>query len=309
MFPRRAFDSHMSHDPLPPSKQSFAARSWRVVWRWGRWPLLAWFVVVLVFYALQTILIFPGARTQGTAEARLLPPADTELVALTTPAGETIQALFGCAKSADGERLADPRQRPTLLFFYGNGDCLTYLVDEFERFRRLGVHVMIPDYVGYGLSTGRPSEQGCYDTASACYAWLKQRDDVTAARIVSGGWSLGGGVAIDLAAREPIAGVVAMCSFTSVGDVAAGHYPFLPIRWCLEHRFESLAKLPRVACPLFLAHGSRDRVVPYQMSVRLREAAGDRATLLTIEGADHNDFFMLGGDELLQQMGAWMRAR
>src|SRR5580693_5922263 len=102
--------------------------------------------------------VFPGHVSRGKASARFGVPAGAELVSLRTRRGRGIKALFSGARRAGA---------PTFLFFYGNDMCLRTAVPVFELLRKLDVNVMIPEYVGYGLSEGRPSEGGCYATAGA----------------------------------------------------------------------------------------------------------------------------------------------
>jgi pimeloyl-ACP methyl ester carboxylesterase len=250
-----------------------------------------------LLYFMQTSLIFPGKDSQGRASATVVPPAHAELASVTTVDGDRTVALFGPALSKEGTPLADASSRPTILFFYGNGDSLRatsrYLFDEF---RRLGANVCIPEYVGYGMSTGEAGEQACYATADAAYDYLLGRSDVDPSKIVAAGWSLGAAVAVDLASRRPVAGLAMFSAFTSMSDMAREVYPFLPgITLVLKHRFENLAKIARVSCPIVVGHGTSDRTIPSAMSERLVAAATSPVSYLPIEGAAHNDFFGVGG--------------
>ena len=171
------------------------------------------------------------------------PSAGAELVTLTTPRADKVTALFGGALSPAGRPLADPMSRPALLYFYGNAMCLAYAEQEFDRFRRLGLNVMIPDYVGYGLSTGKPSEIGCRQTAEVCRDHLRSRG-FPASRIIVAGWSLGGAVAIDAASRHSFGGLIAFSTFTSSHDMARNLIPVPLPRFFLAHQFDSLQKDP-----------------------------------------------------------------
>ena len=116
------------------------------------------------------------------------------------------------------------RSRPALVYFYGNAMCLAYAESEFDRFRRLGLNVLIPDYLGYGLSGGKASEIGCRETAETAYQALI-RAASPPSRIIAGGWSLGGAVAIDLASRRQVGGLIAFSTFTSTHDMALNICP------------------------------------------------------------------------------------
>ncbi len=185
-----------------------------------------------------------------------------------------------------------------MIYFYGNAMCLNYATAEFDRFRRLGLNVLIPDYVGYGMSGGTPSERGCQATANAAYDYLISKRAVDPRQIIAAGWSLGGAVAIDLASRHAVGGLIAFSTFTSTNDMARTIFPLRLPRWFFTHRFESLKKIPSVACPILLGHGRLDSLVPFAMFERLAAAARAPLATLAIEQADHNDFYDEGGQRL-----------
>ena len=263
-----------------------------------RIPFIAVVGLTALLYTFQTRLIFPGQATQGRPEAEVTAGPDAELIRLKTTGGDRVVALFGAALTPEGRPRPDAASRPTLLYFYGNGMYLKAAAEQFEQFRRLGVNVMIPEYVGYGMSGGSACEPGCYATADAAYAHLRARKDVDPARIVAGGWSLGAAVAIDLAAREPVAGVVTFSGFTSMTDMARRNFPLLPARLLLRHRFASESKLPRVTCPILIGHGRDDNLIPFAMADRLAAAAKGPVTRFAVDHAGHNDFFLIGEEQI-----------
>ena len=263
--------------------------------RIGRSIALFYLVLGAAMFSLQSRIIFPGHDTQGRPEAEVRPARGCELVRLRTGHDVPIVALYGPALGADGRPLPDAADRPTLLYFYGNGMCLNFATEEFERFRKLGLNVMIPDYQGYGMSGGNPSERGCQDTADAAYEYLVKTRGVAPGRLIVGGWSLGGAVAIDLASRSTDRGALRLLDVHQRRRDGPSDRAYLPVRLLLRHRFDSLSKLPRVKCPILIAHGRRDRIVPFAMGTRLTEAA--RAPLMTfwVDEADHNDFYEAAG--------------
>jgi fermentation-respiration switch protein FrsA (DUF1100 family) len=270
-----------------------------------RVALLVYLGLCAVLYALQTRLIFPGSATQGDPAAAVRPAPGSELVTLRTAAGDRVAALFGPALKADGSPRGDAARCPTVVFFYGNGMCLSAAADDlFGLFRRLGANVLIPEYVGYGLSGGSPSEAGCYATADAAYDHLLARKDVDPERIVACGWSLGGAVAVDLAVRRKVAGLAVFSTFTGAVDLARRLFPFLPASALLRHRFDSRSKIGRVTVPVLIGHGRNDSIVPHEMSERLADAAvsAPEVTRYTVEGADHNDFFLVGSAQTVARL-------
>ncbi len=254
--------------------------------------------LLIVFASFQTRIIFPGQETQGQDYAQVRPRPGTELVRLKSRSGEPIVALFGPALAPDGRPDPDAARRPTVVYFYGNAMCLNDSTGQFEQFRRLGVNVIIPDYLGYGMSGGSASEKGCQATSEAVYQYLVSTRGIAPSRIVVAGWSLGGAVAIDLASREPVAGLIVFSAFTSGVDMGRRLMPIFPVSLLLRHRFESLRKIQRVECPVLIGHGRRDRIVPIEMGQRLAAAAKGPMTTLWIERADHNDFYDVGGDRI-----------
>jgi fermentation-respiration switch protein FrsA (DUF1100 family) len=251
--------------------------------------------LLTLLYSFQTRVIFPGASTQGQPFAEVQPRRDTELVTLRTARGERVVALFGPAMTSDGRIDPDAAARPTMIYFYGNAMCMSYAVADLDRFRRLGLNVLIPDYVGYGMSGGSPSEKGCQATAEAAYDYLVSTRRVDPKTIVSAGWSLGGAVAIDLASRRHVGGVIAFSTFTSGVEMARRMLPFVPVSLLLRHRFESVQKIAKVRCPVLIGHGGRDLVIPFRMGQKLAASAGGPVTTLWIDQAEHNDFFEVGG--------------
>lgn len=308
----RASGERMSTDrprtgalPSPP-RPSWRARCRRAAWRIGRLLVVTYLGLMIVLSVFQARLIFPGAASQGTPGAVVEPRQGVELVRLETAAGVPVTALFAPALTAQGSPRSDAPERPTLLFFYGNGMSLKDTEPLVEDFRRLGANVLAADYLGFGMSGGRAGEPGCYETADAVYDHLVTRRDIDPHRIVAAGWSLGGAVAIDLAARRPVAGLAVFSTFTSMTEMARRHYPFLPTSLLLRHRFESLTKIRGIRCPILVGHGRDDQLVPHAMSERLAEAAGGPVTTFTLPGTGHGDFFDAGGPVVYDHLARFL---
>jgi pimeloyl-ACP methyl ester carboxylesterase len=260
---------------------------------------------LVVLYFLQDRIIFPGAATQGRPESRVYPRNGAELVEIKPPGGDRIVAIFGPALAPDGHALENPETRPALIYFYGNAMCLAYSDQEFDRFRRLGLNVLIPDYLGYGMSEGQASELGCRLTAEACFDNLRSRG-FPAQRIIAAGWSLGGAVAIDLAARRQLGGLIAFSTFTSARDMGKTLFPVALPRWFFAHRFESLRKIGSIGCPILLGHGRRDSLIPFSMFEQLLAATNPAASRIIIDQADHNDFYDVGGKSLFEAISRFL---
>jgi fermentation-respiration switch protein FrsA (DUF1100 family) len=260
-----------------------------------------------VLFSLQTRLIFPGGSTKGQPFAEVRPRPGTELVHLRTKEGERIVALFGAALDRNGQTDPQAPQRPTLIYFYGNAMCLNYAAADLQRFQRLGLNIIIPDYVGYGMSSGSPSEKGCQATADAVYDHVLITRRIESHRIIAAGWSLGGAVAIDVASRRQVGGLIAFSSFTSAVDMARRLLPLVPVKLLLRHRFENLKKIQQITCPILIGHGRLDGLIPFEMGQELAAKAKGPVTTLWIDLADHNDFFEIGGPRIDAAIGKFTR--
>lgn len=276
--------------------------SWSNVKRGIRRVAILYAAITLLLFLGQDWLIFPGAQSQGRGWARVHPPTGTELVHLETSAGDRTVALYGPALKASRLSTGAARERLTLIFFYGNGGCLADYADRLDFLRGTGVDVLIPEFVGYGQSSGRAGEKALYETATAAWRYLVEERSVPKDRILIGGESLGGAVAINLASRVSPAGLITFSTFTSMVDNARRRYGVFPVDLLLRHRFESLTKMPRVDCPSLMVHGDQDVVVPLRMRDQLASGTRGSVTRLTIPGAGHSDVFEVGGGVLKRSL-------
>jgi hypothetical protein len=158
------------------------------------------------------------------------------------------------------------------------------------------------------MSGGKPSERGCYAAADAAYDYLLTRGDLKQKKIVAFGWSLGAAVAIDLADRRPVQGLVTFSAFTSMKAMAHERFPWLPTSLLLRSHFDNLRKIQAIGCPIFLVHGAADDLVPPEMCGELAAVAGEppRVTMLLVPGAGHNDLFDSGGEDLMRKFAGFV---
>jgi fermentation-respiration switch protein FrsA (DUF1100 family) len=167
---------------------------------------------------------------------------------------------------------------------------LSHRIEALRYFQNnLRCSIMIFDYRGYGRSEGKPSESGVLDDARAARRWLAQRVGIDEREIVLLGESIGGAVMIDLAATDGARGLITENTFTSLPDVAAYHFPWLPVRWLMRSRLDSLQKIAQYTGPLLMCHGDGDRIVPVEHAHRLFARARGPKRLVIAPGGDHND--------------------
>lgn len=196
----------------------------------------------------------------------------------------------------DGERLAAwwiPAPKPargTVLLFHGNAGNMSHRIDYAKMFYGLGYNTVLVDYRGYGDSTGEPSEQGTYRDALASWQWLSARG-IPAQDIVIFGESLGGGVATWLAVQHPPRALILASTFTSIPDLGAQVYPWLPVRWISRIHYNNIAHLENMRAPVLIAHSPGDDLIPYAHGQRLFEAAHEPKAFLELSGG-HNEGFV-----------------
>jgi hypothetical protein len=215
------------------------------------------------------------------------------------PAGEweqtsvlTQDAYFS---AADGVRLHGwyvRHEAPVAhaLLLHGNGGNVTLMAESLRSLnRRHNLSVLALDYRGYGRSEGRPTEAGVMLDARAARKWLAEKEGIAETDVVLMGYSLGGAVAIDLAAADNCRGLVVSSTFTSLPDVAQHQLPWLPIGSLMSMQMNSLDKIKTYRGPLLLSHGDADQVIPYAQGLALFEAAPGPKRMITIPGGNHND--------------------
>jgi fermentation-respiration switch protein FrsA (DUF1100 family) len=211
--------------------------------------------------------------------------------------------------TADGLRLggwflpaAGGGRGPAVLVLNGNGGNRAHRAPLAAALAREGFGVLLFDYRGYGGNPGTPTEAGLLADARAARAHLAARGDVDPARLVYLGESLGAAVAVALAAEAPPRALVLRSPFTSLTDVGRLHYPLLPVGPLLRDRYPNLDRIGRVAAPVLVVAGERDRLVPVEQSRRLHAAAAEPKRFMLIAGADHNDHALLAGDQFIGEV-------
>lgn len=179
------------------------------------------------------------------------------------------------------------RPRLAVLVCHGNAGNISHRLDLSIALLATGVNVFVFDYRGYGRSQGRPSEEGTYRDAQAAYQWLRQKG-FPGTNIIAFGESLGGGVAAELAAREPVGGLVLQSTFTSIPDMGAELFPWLPVRWLGTIRYDPRSKLPRLKVPVLVMHSPADELVSFHHGQANFAAANQPKLFWELRG-DHNN--------------------
>jgi pimeloyl-ACP methyl ester carboxylesterase len=249
-------------------------------------------------YLLLCVLVWAGQRA-------LMFPAPHASIPL--PGGR------GYARVEEGVLLvrAPPQQAaPWVVYFHGNGEQLSDLEGTADALQARGLGFLGVEYPGYGWAEGAPTEEGIYAAARSALAWLEKEQGVGPGRVVLLGRSLGSGVAVQMAQEGRGARLVLVSPYTSMGDMAAAVFPWLPGRLLVRDRFDSLSKVARLRVPTLVVHGTQDEVVPVVQGRRLAAAiAGGQA--LWVEGAGHNDVLerAWGGARPFERVVAFARGQ
>lgn len=216
------------------------------------------------------------------------PPGGWEEVGLSTDDGLTLSAWVH----------PPPEDGAVVIVFNGNAGNRRDRLGLGEGLAAAGRGVVLVDYRGYGGNPGSPSETGLAADAVAAADWVAA--NLPGHETVYFGESLGAAVAIQLATQRPPAALVLRSPFTSLGDVGAHHYPFLPVRLLLRDEYPSQDRIQSLHIPIAVIAGSADSIIPTEQSRAIYEAAPGPKNWVLIEGADHNDAALVEGTSVVQ---------
>ncbi|MBS0662464.1 MAG: alpha/beta hydrolase [Verrucomicrobia bacterium] len=260
-------------------------RNRRVRWGVTRWllTLVVAGYLALTAYAWLSVDDMLYLPNYGSRRA----PRGAEKISL--PDGSSISALF----------LPNPSARFTIWYFHANAEDLGDIAPRLHALHDLGFAVFAYDYPGYGESEGRPSEARIYAASAAALVTLTREHHVAPERVIAFGRSLGGGPAVELAANQPVAGLVLQSPFMSVYRVMT-HWRLLPF-----DQFENLRKIGRVRCPVLVMHGRSDEVIPFSHGEAIFAAARTPKRSWWVDGAGHNDLEQVAGDRYWHEISAF----
>lgn len=247
-------------------------------------------------YLVQRELIYHPTQSLPSPETSGVP--EMKVVRLTTEDGITLTSWY---RPAQGDL-------PTIVYFQGNGGNIAGRGTKVRAYLDAGFGVLLAGYRGYGGNPGRPSEQGLYADGRAHLDFLKNQN-IPPKQWVMYGESLGSGVAVQMAFERARGGqgktdvsvgaVVLEAPFSSLGDAAQSHYPFVPARYMIKDRFDSIAKIDKIKAPLFVFNGDMDGVIHPNQGRRLFNAAKEPKEAHWITGGGHNNLYDFGVSRLV----------
>lgn len=252
----------------------------------------SWLLACGLLFANQTALLYPAPK-----EGRKPQWASAQWLQFAGPADKKVHAVYLPAKEG----------QPTVVHFHGNGEELSGQSFLAQPFSAEGLGFFAVEYPGYGLSRdeGPPSERALYGAAEAALKHLRDVLHVPNEQTVLSGWSLGSGVAAEMARRGYGARVILVSAYTSITETASRIFPVIPISVLSNDKYETVRKAPDVKVPVLLVHGTRDEVIPFDMSETLATKFPN-ATLLRVDGARHNDVYR---SHVIDAVIAFARAR
>jgi len=213
-------------------------------------------LLVIALFFMQRGMIYPAPKEVASL------PAGFEEVQFETADGLTLKAAYRAGR--DG--------RPVAVFFHGNGDSWDGASQATLLLAQAGYGVLLPEYRGYGGNPGSPDEDGLYADGRAALEFLTKQGVGPGGTVLIGN-SLGSGVAVQMATEYRPAALVLIAAFSSLPDVAAERFAWLPARMLLHDSYANIDKIGTVDVPMLILHGDQDRVVPFSHGQRLAEQA------------------------------------
>jgi hypothetical protein len=263
--------------------------------------LLGYLAALLIAYGLillaarlfeKKIIFFPDypGRLDGDWHPNALPVED---VWISTGDGVKLHAWW----------IPNPSAKFTFLAFHGNASNIAGRAEVYRFLSQLPANVLAIEYRGYGRSEGTPSETGLYLDAQAGYDYALNTLNIPPERIISFGQSLGTAVAVDLAARRHVAGVVLEAPFPSTWAVARRVYPYLPgVGLVAKSKFNTAEKIERIHAPVLIVHCVQDPVIAYSLGEQVYQRALSPKFFLRIDGVCHEEASLIAPARYRQQL-------
>ncbi len=226
-------------------------------------------IISLVFLLQERLIFYPQAMDGGDRER--FQPYQVSFI----HEGNKIQGWY----------VPGPSSKPLIIYYGGNAEEISWNIPNFQRY--LDASFLLLNYRGYGDSSGTPSEAVLKADALAAFDHFSTVYATTPSQIILFGRSLGSGVAVYVASQRTVAGVVLVTPFDSMTAVASHHYPLLPVRWLLRHRFEAATLAHQINRPLLSLLADRDRVVPAEHGLQLEKSWQGEVISQRFATADH----------------------
>lgn len=248
-------------------------------------PILILIVVYLAFIILLYLnqnkyVFFPPDPSQ--IDLSLL--AKLQIVEIKTADQLNLKAYYVAPKNG----------KPLLVEFHGNASHPAWEIGKFGTLLAEGYGLLLAEYRGYGGNPGMPSEENFYIDGQAYYDWAAKEHD----KVILYGASIGSGVAVDVAAKNPVAALILEVPFDKLSDVAAWHYPYIPfLEKLMKNKFDNADKIKSVHAPVLFLLAGQDRIVPVQFGENLAAAANDPKRIQKFQSANHINVYEFNAEK------------
>ena len=192
----------------------------------------------------------------------------------------------------------DFKNLKTLLIFHGNAGDLSNRIYKLNELNKLQINILLISWRGFSGNKGSPTEKNLYKDAEAAINWLNKKN-VSNNQIILYGESLGTGIAVEMAKKNDFNSIILESPFTSIENSAKIYYPYLPVKYLLKDRYDTISKINMVKSPIMIMHGEKDDVVPLSMGKKLFEKANSPKHSYFTSTDDH---MMEFNSELLKEI-------
>lgn len=238
-------------------------------------------IFAIIVYAMTALFAYFFADSQIFFPPKSSYQDSREIIKIPSKNGLLISAIY----------LPNPKAKYTVLVSHGNAEDLGSMLPFLNSFRSQGYAVFAYDYQGYGTSQGKPSEKNTYADEMAAYTYLTQELKISPHNIIAYGHSLGTALALDLASQKHIAGLILESPFTSIFRVA------FPVRILFFDKYNNMAKIKKISCPILIIHGTKDEVIPFAHGEKLYKEALPPKMFYSVAGGGHNNLQQTAGPE------------
>ena len=267
------------------------------IWRWigtvGLVLVVSYLGIMLLIYAFQSQLLFFPKHEIANIPSDFGLPYDT--VTIKTSDNINLAGWF----------IPHERSKGVILFCHGNAGNISHRIESIQIFHQLALSVLIFDYRGYGNSKGKPSEVGTYRDVEAAWKYLVEEKNIPPKEIIIFGRSLGGAIAAWLAQRVSPKALLIESTFTSIPDLGAEIYPFLPVKKFSKLKYTTKEYVKHLNCPVLIIHSPDDKVAPFHHGKAIFNYARDPKFFLEIRGS-HNDGFLTSGDDYIDGIRSFL---
>jgi len=228
-----------------------------------------------LYFVQRTMIYFPDRSKPSPIEG-------AQVVSVITKDNQKIESWYFSP--------ADP-QKPTIIYFHGNAGNYAQRIYKAIHYIKAGYGVLLAEYRGYGGNDGDINEEGLYLDARAQINWLINEKTLSEEDVVIYGESIGSGIAVQMATEYKASALILETPFSSLYEIAASRYFFLPVKLLLRDKYMNIDKIKSVNMPLLILHGRKDNVIPFSSAEKLYERADQPKKLIDFEQGNHNNLY------------------